>query len=251
MPVEDRYFRGDQQTVNGLTAYVLDTTQSDIARNISAINDTQLAGVTASVRVWVRHEDGSEDELTDGTWTQIAVTRTSADSGLQSTTWDCPQTSLAETDAIHIQVKISVSGGTSTIEDFITEQLGATQLDATTWTFYLWTEKVDKRIPPSTAGYFRWGTSTYNSRIEGFSYSLPLEYTLTIDVDKESGYIGETFTFTGNLTLNGSPVEGVIVKLLKNSVEVGSDVTASDGTYEISWIADEVGTYKFHSEASV
>jgi len=82
-------------------------------------------------------------------------------------------------------------------------------------------------------------------------YTPPAEYVLTINVDKESGYVGETFTFTGNLTLNGSPVEGVIVKLFKNGVEVGSDVTASDGTYEISWIADEAGTYDFHSEASV
>ena len=172
MPVETRYFRSDQHTVNDLTAYVLGTAQTDTSENIGALNDTDAdMPSTVGVRVFVRHADGSEDELTDGTWTQIEVSRTSAGSGIQSVTWDCPETTLDSTDAIHLVVRVSVSGGTSDTADFITEQLGATKLEAATWTFYLWTDNISRAIPSTTA-HFYWGDADHNSRIEGFSWSV-------------------------------------------------------------------------------
>jgi len=172
MPVETRYFRGDQHTINGLTAYVLGTAQTDTSTNIGALNDLE-ANMPSSVgvRVFVRHADGSEDELTDGTYNEIMVQRTHAGSGIQTVAWDCPETPLDPTDAIHLSVRVYVSRGTSTYADFVTEQLGATQLDAATWTFYLWTDNITSEPRHYTTAHFYWGDADHNSRIEGFSWS--------------------------------------------------------------------------------
>lgn len=77
-------------------------------------------------------------------------------------------------------------------------------------------------------------------------------YELTLSVDKEQGYVGDTFVFSGVLTSNGTPISGATVTLYKNETEeVGTDVTDDDGSYSIYWVADAVGTFNFHSETTV
>ncbi|NWG11315.1 hypothetical protein HXY33_06185, partial [Candidatus Bathyarchaeota archaeon] len=51
-----------------------------------------------------------------------------------------------------------------------TTQLNAQAADPTTWTVYYWTKR--NYIPGGlgkTIGYFRWGTTTHNSRIQNFT----------------------------------------------------------------------------------
>jgi len=171
MTVETRYLRSDQHTVNGLTAYVLGTSQTT-----SFLSRTQTFSgsptVEWGIRVWRRAADGTETEVTSGTPVAV-VSRAYDGSGLQSATWNCPQTSMADTDAIVVRVYVRGGGSWILLETFITEQLGAGQLDAATWTVYYWTSR--QYVPPvgQTSTSFRFGDSTYNSRIEGFSWSVP------------------------------------------------------------------------------
>ena len=39
------------------------------------------------------------------------------------------------------------------------------------WTFYFWTWRDYDTDTLETYGFFRWGHSVYNSRIEGFTYN--------------------------------------------------------------------------------
>jgi len=165
--------RGDQHTVNGLLAYILGTAQSDIARSYTG-SYADLVSASWGIRVWVRHSDGSMEEVTGGSPVAI-VTRTGPGSGIQSNTWSCPETSLVATDAIQIRVYMRFGTGTwVTMANWLTEQLGATQLDAITWTVYYYTVLTwDAELAESVATFY-WGTSTYNSRIENFSYTIPV-----------------------------------------------------------------------------
>ena len=75
-------------------------------------------------------------------------------------------------------------------------------------------------------------------------------YELTINVDKTKGYIDETFTFSGTLTENGTPISGATVTLYKDNVSTGlTDVTDENGNYSIPWTADEIGSHEFYTEA--
>lgn len=167
--IETRYMRGDQHTVNGLTTYKLSTTQSNTAKSTSNGYMGPYGTVAWGIRVWIRHANGSQEELTNGL--SATVTRSSNGEGIQSATWNCPYRLLAPTDVIVIKVYVRYgpypeSGSVS----FITEQLNVSSLIPSTWTVYYYTKYyTDGRY--STTGYFYWGTSTYNSRIEGFTYT--------------------------------------------------------------------------------
>jgi hypothetical protein len=167
---EVRYMRGDQQTVNGLTAYILGLSQSDIAKSTSQ-GYKGLCGLICYTDVAVRHADGSETPIANGI---AAVSRGSDGEGIQSATWNCPYIPLEPTDAIKITVGVvcGPSWHVSTVT-FITEPLGATSLAPSTWTVYYYTKRVSTIKPPYVwaSGYFYWGTTIYNSRIEGFAYT--------------------------------------------------------------------------------
>lgn len=177
-PIEIRYMRSDQHTVNGLTAYILGLTQSNIAK-FYQLSDYGRLAVYTGIRVWKRNVDGNETEITGGSPVAVAY-RSASGSGLVSATWICPLTSLELTDAVVVRVymRLGVSGVWSLASEFITEQLGATQLDNVTWTVYYWLELSiikDPELGYISSGIFRWGTSTYNSRIENFAWSIPLQ----------------------------------------------------------------------------
>jgi len=184
MPVEIRYMRSDQHTVNNLTAYILGTAQSNTLEEVSCCTVTQSRYYFyIGIRVYVVHADGSEEEITPGESVARAPMGTGADyTGMISATWDCPETDLEPTDAIKIDVR-TICGpawdesSASTHATFITEQLGATKLDASTWTVYyrVRRDQVTVGTPPYQitywSYYFRFGISGDDSRIEGFSYT--------------------------------------------------------------------------------
>ncbi len=161
---EVRYMRGVQNevTVNGLTTYYLGLTQSDTPRNFYSGNRETLY---TGMRVWVRDSSGNEVEVTGGT-AEAVVVRDSDGADIQTITWNCPQTLMNPTDSVVVRIyqERNVNPPTSLAATFTTEQLGATQLDPVTWTIHYYTQR----------GFFNilaWGTTTYNSRIEGFTYS--------------------------------------------------------------------------------
>jgi len=179
-PVETRYFRSDTQTVNGLTASKLGTTQSASSLSATIGRGRTALSAYAGIRAWRRLSDGTEIEITSGT--PVAVVSTSS-TGIVSATWSCPQTSLTTTDAVVVRVygKWGSSGTWNLLAVFITEQLGAGQLDAATWTVYYYISYTryvdpDTGIVTYTAAW-GFGTSTFNSRIENFQWTPPVTKT--------------------------------------------------------------------------
>jgi hypothetical protein len=175
LTVETRYFRSDSQTVNGLSAYKLGTSQSASLQYVVLGTGRTTATGYAGIRVWKRSSDGTETEITAGT-PVAQVSRNAAGEGLQSAAWSCPSTSLSPTDAIVIRVYGKWGTGLWTlVATFITEQLGAQSLDAATWTVYYYTHWYSY-IDPDTGKLiyemdFEWGLSGYDSRIENFSWT--------------------------------------------------------------------------------
>ena len=178
MTVETRYMRSDQQTVNGLLAYILGTAQTiSYLTNTQTVEDSQYYVVTWGIRVWKRNSAGTETEITAGT-PVAQVSRSTSAEGIQSNTWACPLTALNSTDAIVVRVYINIGGfGWTEQASFITEQLEASQLDSVTWTVYYYTYRSQYAgspklgLPAYTRGRFYWGSSTYNSRIENFTWT--------------------------------------------------------------------------------
>ena len=89
------------------------------------------------------------------------------------------------------------------------------------------------------------------------SVTSPVEYHLSITVDKTEGFVGDTFRFSGYLMMydpavgRSVPVTLTEVSLYIEGEEVGSDVTDSQGRYSIDWIPQEAGIYHAHTEAIV
>ena len=84
--------------------------------------------------------------------------------------WICPQTALEATDSIVVRVYLKIGAGDWTlIREFTTGQLGALSLDSATWNaYYYLSVSVDESYMYSK---FWHGTSTYNSRIENFTWT--------------------------------------------------------------------------------
>jgi hypothetical protein len=159
MPAETRIFRKTTQTINGLSAYILGLTgDAAPALRIDTTGYTQ-----AGIRVWKRDEAGTETEITAGS--PVAVVTIPSVAGTLTATWDCPQTPLASTDAIVVRLYFY---STSWVlqRTWITEQLGASQLDAATWTVY------HRFILVIGVIYWTHGPADY-SRIGNFSWTAP------------------------------------------------------------------------------
>ncbi len=170
MATETRYMRADN---------VLGTVQS-----ATDMQDTVQEGgghnqpSTWGIRVWA-----GGNEITGGT-PEATVTRNAAGSGIQSAAWNCPETAILDTDTVTVRVYVQVGGGAVTQQaEFTTEPLGATLLDAATWTVYYHTGLANAGGGPvsRTDATFYWGSNTYNSRIEDFTYSEDVTYTLITD----------------------------------------------------------------------
>jgi len=166
---ENRYMRGDTHTVNGLATYFLGATQSATSQSYSRSGSGGL-WVYYGTRVWKRSSAGVETEITAGT--PVAVVSSSAPfTGIKSATWACPQKSLEKTDAIVVRVYLQIASVWYLAATFITERLNATQLNPATWRIYYYIKVIYNPTLRVTTGYFYWGTTTYNSRIENFAYT--------------------------------------------------------------------------------
>ena len=163
--VETRFMRGvaSEADVNGLTTFLLGTEQSATAQNYYSGSG---GDVTTGFRAWVRNSAGVESEITSGV--SAIVVKSVAGESIQSAAWNCPETSLDPTDSIVIRVyqSVSVNPPTGLAATFTTQQLGASLLDSAAWTIYYYTRR------GANNDRFYWGTTTYNSRIEGMSYTV-------------------------------------------------------------------------------
>ncbi|MFO8109463.1 MAG: hypothetical protein R6U17_02930 [Thermoplasmata archaeon] len=164
---ETRYFRGIQNEtgVNNFTAYRLGTEQSENVQQ----SDSMMTGGDFHAwgfRAWARHEDGNETELTPGHAVGV-VLRSEADEGYQINTWDCPETPLSSTDSVVVRLYQDrvVYPPEMFVAEFTTEQLGASQLDASEWSIHYYTH----RGGADFNGVY-WGDHDHSTRIEGFQW---------------------------------------------------------------------------------
>jgi hypothetical protein len=167
-----RYMRSDTRTVNGLNAYVLNSTESASQASFSQ-SASEYQTVYWGVRAWVRHSNGVEAEVSmDGqTGTPKAIISRDSGSGIQSNTVAVSETSLQSTDSLIVRVYMKIgSGNWNLAATFSTEQLQATRLQSVTWTVYYYTSYSYSIRLDRTTGKYHWGTPTYNSRVQNLQY---------------------------------------------------------------------------------
>lgn len=171
MTSETRYMRYYTEIVGGLLYRILGTILDTPYSGHETAGDGDVT-VYWGILVWKYHSDDTKTEITAGT-PVAQVNRPTDGVGIQSNTWDCPETDLEPTDRILVVVYIKVGTGSWVPlpqYGFITEQLGADTLDAVTWTVYYHTERAYLAKLDVTTGRFRHGNATYNSRITNFCY---------------------------------------------------------------------------------
>jgi len=183
--------RGDEHTVNGLEAYVLNETQSTTTKSASKVGTGDVT-VQWGMRAYVRFENQSEVEMTSGE--SATVSRSSVGSGIQSNTWTCSQEDLDDIHAIRVNVYIKVGSlDWYHAASFITQQ--AYNLNSTTWTVYYYTSRAYSSKDDETTGYFKWRTSTYDSRIGNvgirFEYEKPFSDSLVYLINNIASQIQE------------------------------------------------------------
>lgn len=182
MVTETRYMRNAGHTVNGLTAGELETNQTITAASAYA-DASGACTVYWAYDVIKRTSAGAETVIGSKVG---QVNRNTDGSGEQSATWDCPKTTLASTDAIHIHAYIKMGGGSWVAAEYtggwITEQLGAALLSAATWTFCTHTYRAYDEELDYTEARISWGDANVDTRIEGFAWATaePVAYTVTI-----------------------------------------------------------------------
>ncbi len=172
---ETRYMRSGTATVNGLTAYDFGTSLSG-SIHLSDPTNTYSSDLSTTwgMQVYVLHADSSQTPISGGTVATVQRPAGGSAAGIQSNTWNCPETSLVATDAIVVEIWGQVGGNSPELHaEFVTGQLGAEQLDSATWIVHYYTER-DRSggfFSRRTTAIFHWGEGIYNSRIEGIKYS--------------------------------------------------------------------------------
>jgi len=167
-----RYMRSDTQTVNGLNAYKLNLPQS--ASYTYYTRSGSGFGASWGIRAWVRHSNGTEQEisLNGQTGTPTAMVSRSSGSGFLSGTVSVAQTGLQSTDSLVVRVYVQIEeSGWNLCASFTTEQLQASSLQAATWTVYYYTYASHNWRTDTTTSIFYWGTTTYNTRIQNLQYN--------------------------------------------------------------------------------
>ena len=170
------YFRADTHTINGIIGYRLHETAS----STSIYGNVSMGGACITyygVRVWVVHENGDLDELTDGEPVAI-VSRNADGEGLQSATWNCPGYNNI-IDAIMIKVYQRFGTGEWNLRaTFITENETLIKLPEATWTFTYYTKREYNSTLGVTISTFYWGAD-YQSKVE-LQYIEPATYEIMI-----------------------------------------------------------------------
>jgi len=84
----------------------------------------------------------------------------------------------------------------------------------------------------------------------GITITILAEPALSINVDKTTGYVGDSFSFHGFYFDDyGNPLEGYLVVLYSGVGNyVGEYVTSGTGEWAVSWTAPSVGSFSFYAE---
>ena len=119
--------------------------------------------VTITANIYIVHQDTSTTQIGNGVFVN-SLSSGSPGADEYTSTFNCPATSMLSTDKIRI-VEDLEGGGTHT---WTSASLGVAGLANTTWTIYRWMDYSDD----NEEGYYFYGISPYDTRIEGISYVL-------------------------------------------------------------------------------
>lgn len=160
------HFRADTHTVNDYLGYVLNTSRSDTETTVTIAKDG-AGNLSVALRIYVVRASNTTVELTTGYDTN--VTRTTDSNGTQTVSFTPANTDLyLGADAVLIDLYMQYGGSYQKKVILVTSRLQTEQLQNSTWTFYLWTGR------NSTTGIFKWGISTYPSRVTNIQFqTLP------------------------------------------------------------------------------
>lgn len=242
---ENRYMTSSLQTVNGLTAYSLSTTQSGTYLEQS-ISRSGGKTCTWGIRVWKRASNGVETEITSGN--KVAtVTRSTNSEGIQFNTWGCPQTSLLPTDCLVVRIYVDLTANDVLLQEFVTEQLGAFQLGSGPWTIYYWTKR--SFGGGQTTAYYRFGDITHNSYTDNFNHYLP-NYQLDLEFQWKNVNYSEANEF---LCIYGGAMgpEDINVDVWHNNTWNRLITSLSTGWNNVSvssYLTDSTCTIRFKDE---
>lgn len=209
--METWYIRSDTDTVNGVLGYVANTTQS--TSSVSINTTTLFPSVEFGWRIW--HVGGGNNETTEITsGTPIAIVqRSSTSSGIQSNTWTPPATSLqVGWDSFKFTIYYTSPIGFTPWTAFAvltSERQMYKALEAQELTFYLWTSFTINTFPTPNDIQIRFGSSTYNTRIEDLTFTNPYEQEIQLYHLTNQDFIA--FLFHPYVSVMGSLTYGILM----------------------------------------
>jgi len=182
--MKTRYFRSESWGLYDMWANKLLFEEGNFLGQFQNCESGDLTVYWGS-KVALLHMNGS---LTYITSDQVAiVSRSVFGWGLQSATWECPETTLAVSDCLYIEVWVKFGDSWYSYWMWMTEALGTTKLDQATWTFYYYTFRDYLECVNLTIGDFQYGDSAHNSRIENIKYGISVG-NLTLEVSSSNPY---------------------------------------------------------------
>lgn len=173
------YFRSDSYTVNTVTAYGLDSDFTNTAVSIST-DAASDSNITYGFRVYKLSELGVLTELTSG-YPMGTITLASNSTGAYQTgSWSCyGKTWSFGKDAFKVVVYAKFGAGAySAVASYITPQIFADTLEASTWTFKLWLTYSNNGSYTESNFYF--GSGTYHSMIIGVNFAEPDVFSMML-----------------------------------------------------------------------
>jgi hypothetical protein len=190
------FFRSDSHTVNNVTAFQLDTTNTEVAEDANETFVDYAGSVTWGFRVYILHDGGTLSELTSDYEAQVS--RVIDGEGYLNNTWICPSSSLIiGYDSVQVRVYTRGEAETWTLKGtFTTPRLLEKALESSTWMFNVYvarTEEYEEEERYSNVtSTFRFGDSTSaNSYLAGVQFIDPN----TFDLMMYNLNAGNFFTF--------------------------------------------------------
>jgi hypothetical protein len=170
------YMRADTDTVNDVTGYKLNATQTNTEKQVDGEFSSKLGYtiVYFGWRIWLSQHDNSTVELTGGS-PEAIVERDEDGMGVQTVTWTPPLTSLhVGYSALKMVLYLRFNGSSWTAKrTFTSDLLMYKSIMAETWSFKVWTRRATNMIEDDywTHGFFKHGKSTCDSRITNMQFS--------------------------------------------------------------------------------
>jgi len=172
---EERWMRSDQDTVNGLTTYKWGTSASSSTVEVNTGELEEPGYCYYKVKIYKRSKTGVETLICEGA--QVNYSTGTGNTTTIYSTLNIPETSLEDTDAIVVKVyaDTTINPPTTLRATFISEVLDANKLPAHTVTVYYRVRRARYDMGGGEYDYlfyYRFGTSTDNSRITNFQYQV-------------------------------------------------------------------------------